>query len=454
VRARIAAIGVVAAAAALVVLTSATVAQAAGVAVGYDLSYPQCNQPFPTGGAFAIVGVNGGLPFSVNPCLGNGNGPSELQWAGTAAQFYANTADPGPALSAHWPSGQLTPRECNTPGTPGADTASCAYDYGWNAAADSYQDAVNAYVALGLAPAGSTRTPAPAKWWLDVEAANSWEANTANNVAELQGEVDYLKSVGVAGVGFYSSLSHWQTITGGTTQFATYPFWLAGAASLTDAQARCSSLSNGVTPALVQFPQGSFSADIDCASVPKLAFATGSQRITAGATSAALAVQLSQPASQPLTVTISSSSASGRFATSPAGPWATALSLPVVAGALQTPSFTYRDAALGVATLTASAAGYSSTTQSETVTAAACALPKTHDRTVEVTLGHSRSAAAAALLQRRAAKQVHIRGAKVVVEQDGCTDFEVAVTGLRSRAAALAVVRQLRPAFKPALESN
>ena len=67
--------------------------------VGYDISYPQCNGTFPNGGAFGIVGVNGGLPYSANPCLGTGDGPSELSWAGMNAGLYANTADPGPALS-------------------------------------------------------------------------------------------------------------------------------------------------------------------------------------------------------------------------------------------------------------------------------------------------------------------------------------------------------------------
>src|SRR5207253_3271014 len=139
--------------------------------VGYDISYPQCNGSFPSNPAFGIVGVNGGRPFTANPCVS-----AELSWAGTNAGFYANTADPGPALSHHWPNGQTSPKQCNTASSPGSDTANCAYDYGWNAAADSYQDAVNAYVSLGWAPAGSTRTPVQNQWWLDVEIANSWES--------------------------------------------------------------------------------------------------------------------------------------------------------------------------------------------------------------------------------------------------------------------------------------
>jgi hypothetical protein len=71
-----------------------------GSSTGYDTSYPQCNGSFPASPAFAIVGVNAGIVYSPNPCLGTGDGPSELAWAGgTAAQLYANTANPGPTLS-------------------------------------------------------------------------------------------------------------------------------------------------------------------------------------------------------------------------------------------------------------------------------------------------------------------------------------------------------------------
>jgi hypothetical protein len=125
---------------AAVVLTAATGASGASN-VGYDISYPQCGGAFPSGGAFGIVGVNDGRPFSANPCLGVGSSASELQWAGMNAGLYANTADPGPALSTHWPNGQTAPKQCNTTSNPGSDTPECHYDYGWNAAADGYQDA-------------------------------------------------------------------------------------------------------------------------------------------------------------------------------------------------------------------------------------------------------------------------------------------------------------------------
>jgi hypothetical protein len=227
---------------------------------GYDLSYPQCGGRLPTNVLFGIAGVNDGIVYSANPCLG-----TELGWAERyepAAILYANTADPGPALSSHWPTGQTTPQLCD-PAQP--DSAACSYDYGWNAAADSYRDAVHAYVALGKLPSGATQTPQPNEWWLDVESANSWEQSTADNVAELRGEVDYLGSQGVSTVGFYASAADWQAITGGTTAFAGLPGWRPGAGAQAAAQSYCG--TTGVTGGPLKYSQyasGGYDADVRC----------------------------------------------------------------------------------------------------------------------------------------------------------------------------------------------
>jgi hypothetical protein len=237
-----------------------------GSTPGYDISYPQCGGLFPANAAFGIVGVNKGIVFSPNPCLGNGNGPSELAWAGgVQAQLYANTGNPGPGPSIHWPNGQTFPLACNTGTSPGSDTRNCAYDYGWNAATDSYQTAVRAYISLGLASAGATSTPQPNRWWLDVETGNSWRTDASLNVAALQGAVAYLQSVGALGIGFYSTQSQWNQITGGTAVFSPLPSWVAGATSARQAASNCtgSAFTRGVVAIAQYFAKG-FDADLPC----------------------------------------------------------------------------------------------------------------------------------------------------------------------------------------------
>jgi hypothetical protein len=226
---------------------------ASGTSRGYDISWPQCGGSYPSSPAFGIVGVNKGIVFSANPCL-----TSEITWAGGArTQLYANTANPGPALSTHWPNDQQSPRVCDATNP---DTADCAYDYGWNAAADSYADAATAWATLGLA--GS---PAASAWWLDVETSNSWRSDTALNVAELQGEVASLQARGVTSLGVYSTAYQWGVITGSTTVFAAYPSWIAGASSLRAAQSRCAGAAfTGGRVALAQYPASGFDADLAC----------------------------------------------------------------------------------------------------------------------------------------------------------------------------------------------
>ncbi|HEY1168426.1 MAG TPA: hypothetical protein VGE81_05545 [Candidatus Limnocylindrales bacterium] len=262
---------IVAATAVLALLLTAPATVAAASAggsstVGYDISYPQCGRQFPTNAAFGIVGVNEGIVFSPNPCLGAGDGSPELMWAGgVKAQLYANTGNPGPALSSHWPNSQTAPRQCNTATSPGSDTANCAYDYGWNAAADSYQTALRAYISVGLASSSATRTPSPNAWWLDVETSNSWRTNVTLNVAALQGAVAYLQSVSPAGIGFYSTQYQWKQITGGTAAFAGYPSWVAGATTARQAASSCRSKGfTGGRVALAQYFAGGFDADLSC----------------------------------------------------------------------------------------------------------------------------------------------------------------------------------------------
>jgi hypothetical protein len=231
-------------------------AAAGATPTGYDISSPQCGGSYPANAAFGIVGVNAGIVFSPNPCLA-----SEVAWAGGAsASLYANTGNPGPALSTHWPKGQTMPQVCDAANP---DTTACAYDYGYNAAADSYADAVAAFSALGLAS-----SPAGSAWWLDVETSNSWRSDVSLNVAALGGAAYYLGSVAkVANIGFYSTQYQWNIITGGTTAFAANKSWVAGASDAQGASANCSGPGfTGAGVALAQYPSGGFDADLRCTS--------------------------------------------------------------------------------------------------------------------------------------------------------------------------------------------
>ncbi len=249
---------------ALLIVAAAPVAAAAPAGTGYDVSYPQCGGTYPSNPAFGIVGVNGGIVYSANPCAA-----SEIAWGGgAAAALYANTGDPGPALSSHWPDGQtaggVTCTSAIEWGTTPYDNSACAYVYGWQAAADSYADAVGAYAAAGLAA-----SPAGTAWWLDVETSNSWRTGDpvklGFNIADLQGAVNYLRSVGVVTVGFYSTAYQWGVITGPTSAFSASASWIAGSTNLTAAKSACAGPSfTGGPVALAQFPSRGFDGDIAC----------------------------------------------------------------------------------------------------------------------------------------------------------------------------------------------
>jgi hypothetical protein len=221
--------------------------------VGFDISWPQCDLPYPLDPAFAIIGVNRGIVFSANPCLA-----SELAWAGGPnAALYANTGNPGPELSRHWPVGQALPQICDAANP---DSAGCAFDYGYNAAADSFTVAAAAFNANG-----SIDSPASSTWWLDVETSNSWRSDVALNVAALQGATQYLGSVGVTTIGFYSTPYQWDAITGSTGAFAANASWVAGAPDLLGALADCAGTGfTGGRVALVQYPEGPFDGNVSC----------------------------------------------------------------------------------------------------------------------------------------------------------------------------------------------
>lgn len=231
------------------------------VNAAYDISYPQCGTTLPPPAEASIIGVNDGIVYSANPCLRN-----EASW-GTShgLQLYANTADPGQAYSSYWPTGQTTPKTCTTTDP---NSAECSYDYGYNAALNSFQDAQDAL--------GTTINPATVTWWLDVETGNSWETletaygqtahSQANDTAALQGEVAGLQSKKVTEVGFYSTSHQWDQITGGTgSTFRTNQAWLAGYSTQQQAQTGCGDAAfMGGTVTYTQYPSGGIDADFPC----------------------------------------------------------------------------------------------------------------------------------------------------------------------------------------------
>ncbi len=246
---------------------------------GFDVSYPQCGTTLPTHAAFGIVGVNGGLANDLNPCLGPSSSyasytQSELYWAVSASvggtsqpktSLYVNTADPGNLYNgnpiADWPTTSTSADpypSCSTTTvtsrghiyTVGANSDGCAWQYGYNKAAQdaawltSAADAINGQETTVSVP----DTPGSYPWWLDVETANTWQSDTTTNVADLQGMIAALQAAGVTtvgAVGAYSTSSQWDTITGGTTTSAsgslyTIPNWIPGATSLAAANSNCS----------------------------------------------------------------------------------------------------------------------------------------------------------------------------------------------------------------------
>lgn len=247
---------------------------------GNDISWPQCGKSFPSGQAFGIVGVNGGLANTLNPCLGPYNGgpaaTSELAWAwastGTSklpqAALYVNTANPSPVYATSWPSSGGTPYgPCL-----GGDTQACAWQYGWDRATQDM-----AWLGQAASDAGLPSVDGVAatyQWWLDVETANSWETGTtgqANNVADLEGMVAAFVNAGVptSAVGIYSTSYQWGVITGGSaatknTSLKGLPNWIPGARTQSSAQSNCSLVGFTGPVVMTQWFGKPYDGDVAC----------------------------------------------------------------------------------------------------------------------------------------------------------------------------------------------
>ncbi|KAI1717717.1 glycosyl hydrolases family 25 domain-containing protein [Ditylenchus destructor] len=60
--------------------------------------------------------------------------------------------------------------------------------------------------------------------WVDVEDADHWSTDPEKNVRFLEEMVNELRDK-EQDIGFYASKSQWEPITGGSTQFSSYPLW-------------------------------------------------------------------------------------------------------------------------------------------------------------------------------------------------------------------------------------
>ena len=174
---------------------------------GYDVAWPQCTPSrssttsrHPLTGAFAVIGLTDGKPYTTNACL-----TDQFAWAnslpgGGAGYLLLNApgqGDPAGNWGAH-----PSPRPCD-----GSTSADCGYNYGWWAADFS--------VTTGLPVARQGGLP---QVWLDVEGPYAsgpvWQSDTSVNAAVVQGAVDRLRSAGIR-TGVYSRQSDWNAITGG-----------------------------------------------------------------------------------------------------------------------------------------------------------------------------------------------------------------------------------------------
>lgn len=263
-----------AAVAASVIIGAAPAAAASPSLLGNDISAPQCAGPtaavLPPVPAFAIIGVNGGVANTSNPCFAE-----QVAWAqgvtgGTKQpriSYYVNTANPGLAAT-WWPSSNqtqpATPEVARVPmvvpnpyGTCAYDaSAACAFVYGYSLALDD-------------ATVRGVPNPATALWWLDVETANTWSTDKVANRAALEGMAALFTRIG-AKVGLYATKAHWSEIIGvvpAATSLAALPSWIAlGPTSERAATKACgtSPLTVGGRVSLVQFVSAGFDYNVSC----------------------------------------------------------------------------------------------------------------------------------------------------------------------------------------------
>lgn len=165
------------------------------LARGYDASWPQCAAgQKPAGAAYAIIGINGGKAFTLNPCF------LALMKASPAnVGIYLNTGF-NPKNSPR----QLEYCAARAARLPGATAMQqLAYSLGCSTTVDT------------LRVMSDFRVPDPSIWWLDVEETNSWDdGDPSVNRYSILGQIDQLAATGKT-IAVYSDFPDWKQITGG-----------------------------------------------------------------------------------------------------------------------------------------------------------------------------------------------------------------------------------------------
>lgn len=237
---------------------------------GYDVSYPQCGKVLPSGQAFGIVGVNGGLATTENDCL-----VEQLGWAAKSTgvvasqpkiQLYVNTANPGEIIDevSTWPTQGLTPYGfCD-----GANDSACSWQYGYERAQNDLKIFTSA-----ASEASISANPADYRWWLDVETENTWQSGSAEafarNRAALEGMKRSFSEASITSVGIYSTNYQWQLIAGSPGDYGTLngsPSWMAGARTARAATDNCKNkpFVPGAPVILSQYVSAGLDYDVSC----------------------------------------------------------------------------------------------------------------------------------------------------------------------------------------------
>ncbi|MCC7365660.1 MAG: hypothetical protein IT303_14945 [Dehalococcoidia bacterium] len=183
---------------------------------GFDISWPQCGGYYPEAPVpFGIIGLNGGRPFTANPCF-----VEQYQWAG---QFETN---PAIYINVAYPRLSQTEGATGPYGTCVEGDEWCrAYNFGYAIG----RDTMERVAALGIRPS---------RYWLDVETENYWlDSDHAHyNAQVIRGTVEYFRERAIP-IGIYSTPYQWGVIAGNAAHGV--PVWTAGADDLEDAKTRC-----------------------------------------------------------------------------------------------------------------------------------------------------------------------------------------------------------------------